>query len=78
MTSLADRTTVGSGAAATIAPGAEQVGQAQILSAFSAPFSLPGLFNDADTGAFGPDGGDVPMDADEDGDVFVDAMDEDE
>ncbi|KAJ7462221.1 P-loop containing nucleoside triphosphate hydrolase protein [Mycena galericulata] len=68
--------TVGTGAAATIAPGAEQVGQAQILSAFSAPFSLPGLFNDADAGAFGPD--DVPMDADEDGDVFVDAMDEDE
>ncbi|KAJ7647392.1 P-loop containing nucleoside triphosphate hydrolase protein [Roridomyces roridus] len=63
--------TVGSGA---IAPGAEQVGQAQILSEFSAPFSLPGLFNDADDGAFG----DVTMDGDEDGDVFVDAMDEDE
>ncbi|KAJ7733733.1 P-loop containing nucleoside triphosphate hydrolase protein [Mycena maculata] len=70
--------TVGSGATATIAPGAEQVGQAQILSSFSAPFSLPGLFNDADAGAFGTDTGDVAMDADEDGDVFVDAMDEDE
>ncbi|KAJ6586856.1 P-loop containing nucleoside triphosphate hydrolase protein [Mycena vulgaris] len=70
--------TVGSGATATIAPGAEQVGQAQILSAFSEPFSLPGLFGDADAGAFGPDAGDVAMDADEDGDVFVDAMDEDE
>ncbi|KAF7376090.1 Proteophosphoglycan ppg4 [Mycena sanguinolenta] len=70
--------TVGSGATTTIAPGAEQVGQAQILNAFSAPFSLPGLFESADAGAFGPQAGDVPMDADEDGDVFVDAMDEDE
>ncbi|KAJ6499366.1 P-loop containing nucleoside triphosphate hydrolase protein [Mycena sanguinolenta] len=70
--------TVGSGAAATIAPGAEQVGQAQILSVFSAPFSLPGLFESADAGAFGPQAGDVAMDADEDDEVFVDAMDEDE
>ncbi|KAJ7703264.1 P-loop containing nucleoside triphosphate hydrolase protein [Mycena rosella] len=70
--------TVGSGATAIIAPGAEQVGQAQILNAFSEPFSLPGLFGDADAGAFGPGAGDVAMDADEDGDVFVDAMDEDE
>ncbi|KAJ7096388.1 P-loop containing nucleoside triphosphate hydrolase protein [Mycena epipterygia] len=70
--------TVGSGAGAIIAPGAEQVGQAQILSAFSQPFSLPGLFGDADAGAFGPGAGDVAMDADEDGDVFIDAMDEDE
>ncbi|KAJ6609850.1 P-loop containing nucleoside triphosphate hydrolase protein [Mycena sp. CBHHK59/15] len=69
---------VGSGAAATIAPGAEQVGQAQILSEFSQPFSLPGLFGDADAGAFAPTAGDVPMDADEDGDVFLDAMNEDE
>lgn len=69
---------VGSGAAAMIAPGAEQVGQAQILSTFSAPFSLPGLFGDADASAFEAGPGDVAMDADEDGDVFVDAMDEDE
>ncbi|KAJ7783065.1 P-loop containing nucleoside triphosphate hydrolase protein [Mycena metata] len=69
--------TVGSGAATIIAPGAEQVGQAQILSEFSAPFSLPGLFGDADAGAFGPNAGDVAMEADEDGDVFEDAMDED-
>ncbi|KAJ7925235.1 P-loop containing nucleoside triphosphate hydrolase protein [Mycena leptocephala] len=69
--------TVGSGPGVTIAPGAEQVGQAQILSAFSEAFSLPGLFGDADAGAFGPGAGDVAMDADEDGDVFVDAMDED-
>jgi nuclear GTP-binding protein len=68
---------VGSGPGVTIAPGAEQVGQAQILSAFSEAFSLPGLFGDADAGAFGPGAGDVAMDADEDGDVFVDAMDED-
>ncbi|KAJ7901763.1 P-loop containing nucleoside triphosphate hydrolase protein [Mycena olivaceomarginata] len=59
--------TVGSGATAMIAPGAEQ-----------APFSLPGLFDTADAGAFGGGAGDVAMDADEDGDVFVDAMDEDE
>ncbi|KAJ7188338.1 P-loop containing nucleoside triphosphate hydrolase protein [Mycena filopes] len=69
--------TVGSGAATMIAPGAEQVGQAQILSELSAPFSLPGLFGDADAGAFGPDAGDVGMEPDEDGDVFEDAMDED-
>ncbi|KAJ6475303.1 P-loop containing nucleoside triphosphate hydrolase protein [Mycena vitilis] len=69
--------TVGFGATATIAPGAEQVGQAQILSTLSAPFSLPGLFGDADASAFGAEG-DVPMDADEDDDVFLDAMNEDE
>ncbi|KAF7321329.1 Proteophosphoglycan ppg4 [Mycena kentingensis (nom. inval.)] len=83
--------TMGSGATTTIAPGAEQVGQAKILNAFSAPFSLPGLFENADSGAFGS--GDVEMrddqsadgdmdaedgDMDEDGDVFEDAMDEDE
>ncbi|KAK7057290.1 Proteophosphoglycan ppg4 [Favolaschia claudopus] len=70
--------TIGSGATVAIAPGAEQVGQAQILSEFSAPFSLPGLFDTADAGAFGPSAGDVAMEPDEDGDVFVDAMDEDE
>ncbi|KAJ7497230.1 P-loop containing nucleoside triphosphate hydrolase protein [Mycena latifolia] len=72
------QSTVGSGATATIAPGAEQVGQAQILTAFSEPFSLPGLFGDADAGAFGSGADDIVMDGDEDGDVFVDAMDEDE
>ncbi|KAJ7072387.1 P-loop containing nucleoside triphosphate hydrolase protein [Mycena amicta] len=65
--------TVGSGATEMIAPGAEQVGQAQILNEFSAPFSLPGLFENADAGAFGQD-----VDMDDDGDVFEDAMDEDE
>src|ERR1700761_6428665 len=58
------------------APGAELVGQAKILSELSAPFSLPGLFGDADTGAFGASTGDMEMDADDDGDIFVDAMDE--
>ncbi|KAK2464983.1 hypothetical protein APHAL10511_003059 [Amanita phalloides] len=35
-----------------IAPGAENVGQAQILSGFSKPFTLDGLFGAADAGAF--------------------------
>ncbi|KAF7315379.1 Proteophosphoglycan ppg4 [Mycena indigotica] len=77
--------TIGSGAATIIAPGAEQVGQAKILTEFSAPFSLPGLFEHADAGAFGGDvdmtdnnNDNVEMDEDEDNDVFVDAMDEDE
>ena len=64
-----------------IAPGAENVGQAQILTEFSQPFTLDGLFGAADAGAFGERANDdVPMAADEDGDVFWDAvepMDED-
>ncbi|KAF5350010.1 hypothetical protein D9756_009114 [Leucocoprinus leucothites] len=56
--------------APSIAPGAENVGQAQIVSHFSKPFQLEGLFGVADAGAFG---GEAPMDADEDGDVFFDA-----
>lgn len=36
-----------------IAPGAESVGQAQILTEFAKPFELAGLFNAADAGAFG-------------------------
>ncbi|KAE9401184.1 P-loop containing nucleoside triphosphate hydrolase protein [Gymnopus androsaceus JB14] len=66
-----------------IAPGAENVGQAQILSAFSKPFELEGLFGAADAGAFGSGGGDVDMNgADtgagaEDGDeMFWDANEE--
>lgn len=62
-----------------IAPGAENVGQAQILNTFSKPFELEGLFGAADAGAFGNGADDVAM-ADEDGDVFwdaVEAMDED-
>ncbi|KII90402.1 hypothetical protein PLICRDRAFT_38926 [Plicaturopsis crispa FD-325 SS-3] len=39
---------------AVIAPGAENVGQAQILTELSKPFELSGLFGAADAGAFGP------------------------
>ncbi|KAG2002465.1 GTP-binding protein [Coprinopsis cinerea AmutBmut pab1-1] len=63
-----------------IAPGAEQVGQAQILETFSKPFELDGLFTAADAGAFNPGStNDVQMDADMDpgeGEVFVDAPEE--
>lgn len=37
---------------AAVAPGAETVGQAQILTEFSKPFELAGLFGAADAGAF--------------------------
>ena len=58
-----------------IAPGAENVGQAQILSQFSQPFTLDGLFGAADVGAFGGrENDDAVMAADEDGDVFWDAV----
>ncbi|EGN97383.1 hypothetical protein SERLA73DRAFT_110594 [Serpula lacrymans var. lacrymans S7.3] len=40
---------------ATIAPGAETVGQAQILAEFGKPFELAGFFGAADAGAFGED-----------------------
>ena len=36
-----------------ISPGAENVGKAQIMSEFSKPFELAGLFGAADVGAFG-------------------------
>jgi len=39
-------------AAAVVAPGAETVGQAQILAELSKPFELAGLFGAADAGAF--------------------------
>ncbi|KAF9530700.1 hypothetical protein CPB83DRAFT_850142 [Crepidotus variabilis] len=61
----------------TIAPGAENVGQAQILSSFSKPFELEGIFGAADAGAFaGRVGGDdIPMGgADADGGIFWDAV----
>uniref|UniRef100_A0A8H7XRC6 CP-type G domain-containing protein n=1 Tax=Psilocybe cubensis TaxID=181762 RepID=A0A8H7XRC6_PSICU len=57
-----------------IAPGAENVGQAQILTEFSKPFQLEGLFGAADAGAFGGDG-DVAMgDEDDENEVFWDAV----
>ncbi|OJT11715.1 Guanine nucleotide-binding protein-like 3 -like protein [Trametes pubescens] len=62
-----------------IAPGAETVGQAQIVAELAQPFSLAGLFGAADAGAFGyeppadaemadePDTEDFPEEMDEDG-----------
>lgn len=44
-----------------IAPGAETVGQAQILTELGKPFSLDGLFGSADAGAFGDKDPNVPM-----------------
>ena len=38
---------------AQVAPGAENVGQAQIVSEFAPTFTLAGLFGAADEGAFG-------------------------
>jgi len=55
-----------------IAPGAENVGQAQILTKFSKPFTLDGLFGAADAGAFGDSNNDEQMVADDE-DVFFDA-----
>ena len=40
------------GGFAAVAPGAETVGQAQILTEFSKPFELAGLFGATDEGAF--------------------------
>jgi nuclear GTP-binding protein len=63
-----------------VAPGAENVGQAQIVSQFSQPFTLEGLFGAADAGAFGETPADVQMGADEDKDPFYttqEAMEED-
>ncbi|KAK0201211.1 P-loop containing nucleoside triphosphate hydrolase protein [Desarmillaria ectypa] len=57
--------------ATTIAPGAENVGQAQIVNTFSKPFELEGLFGAADAGAFGDD---VNMDQEGDSEeMFWDA-----
>ncbi|KAH9850486.1 P-loop containing nucleoside triphosphate hydrolase protein [Lenzites betulinus] len=58
-----------------IAPGAEAVGQAQIVTEFAQPFTLDGLFGAADAGAFGADAEmadepadeDAPEEMDEDG-----------
>ncbi|KAF8623874.1 hypothetical protein AX17_007276 [Amanita inopinata Kibby_2008] len=66
-------------AAPVVAPGAENVGQAQIVSQYSKPFALEGLFGVADAGAFGERSADVRM-ADEESDVFYsaeEAMEED-
>lgn len=44
--------TVRSGGDRIVAPGAENVGQAQIVTELSKPFTLGGLFGDADHDAF--------------------------
>lgn len=44
--------TVRSGGDRVIAPGAENVGRAQIVTELSKPFTLDGLFGDADCHAF--------------------------
>ena len=44
--------TTRSGGDRIVAPGAENVGQAQIVSELSKPFALDGLFGDADHSAF--------------------------
>lgn len=44
--------TARSGGDRIVAPGAENVGQAQIVSELSKPFTLDGLFGDADHNAF--------------------------
>lgn len=44
--------TIRSGGDRVIAPGAENVGQAQIVTELSKPFTLGGLFGDADQNAF--------------------------
>ncbi|KAL0573952.1 nuclear GTP-binding protein nug1 [Marasmius crinis-equi] len=59
-----------------IAPGAENVGDAQIVTAFSKPFELAGLFGAADAKAFGGGSADVEMDGNADGsdnEMFWDA-----
>lgn len=60
-----------------IAPGAENVGQAQILNMFSRPFELEGLYGAADGQFRGSIENDAAMDADGDSDrdVFWDAID---
>lgn len=51
--------TVRNGGDRVIAPGAEHVGQAQIVTELSKPFTLDGLFGDADRNAFDAEMGDA-------------------
>ncbi|KAH9916471.1 P-loop containing nucleoside triphosphate hydrolase protein [Fomitopsis serialis] len=68
--------TVVEGGERTVAPGAESVGQAQIVTSFAQPFALAGLFGAADAGAFGGDPGPDAMELEPEEEV-VDEMDED-
>ncbi|PCH34588.1 nucleoside triphosphate hydrolase protein [Wolfiporia cocos MD-104 SS10] len=67
--------TVVEGGERTVAPGAENVGQAQIVTEFSKPFSLQGLFGDADAGAFDTQPASDAMDIEPTGDL-VECMEE--
>ena len=69
--------TVVDGGARTVAPGAESVGQAQIVTEFAKPFTLAGLFGAADAGAFGGDAGADAMELEPPEEEPVDEMDED-
>ena len=69
--------TVVDGGARTVAPGAENVGQAQIVTEFAKPFTLAGLFGAADAGAFGGDPGPDAMELEPPEEEPVDEMDED-
>ncbi|TFK91735.1 P-loop containing nucleoside triphosphate hydrolase protein [Polyporus arcularius HHB13444] len=64
------------GSSDQVAPGAETVGNAQIVTEFSQPFTLDGLFGAADAGAFGGGGGDTEM-AEADEEAAAESMDED-
>ena len=59
-----------------MAPGAENVGQAQIVSEYAKAFSLEGLFGAADAGAFGDTPAPDAMELEREEEV-VDEMDED-
>ena len=67
---------VNNGGSTTVAPGAENVGHAQIVSGFSQPFTLEVLFGAADSGAF-EERADVQMNADEGEDDSQEPMQED-
>ncbi|KAH9938822.1 P-loop containing nucleoside triphosphate hydrolase protein [Epithele typhae] len=73
--------TVPGTAGAQVAPGAETVGQAQIVTELAPAFTLAGLFGAADAGAFGGDGADAVMDMDvadaPEGEPAEESMDED-
>ena len=51
--------TVRSGGECVIAPGAESIGKAQIVTELSKPFTLDGLFGDADHDVFDAEMADV-------------------
>ncbi|KAH9840568.1 P-loop containing nucleoside triphosphate hydrolase protein [Rhodofomes roseus] len=67
--------TIVEGGERTVAPGAESVGQAQIVTEFAKPFTLDGLFGAADAGAFGGVPGPDAMELEPE--EVVDVMDED-